>query len=110
MRTHTLLPLLTLLLLSPAVPAQEEAPPPPPLPETVPNGGGEELEPEVTIIRRGKDIIEEYRVDGQLYMIKITPNMGRPYYLMDTDGDGSLETRRDDLDDPEVVQWRIFTW
>ncbi|MCW8958360.1 MAG: DUF2782 domain-containing protein, partial [Gammaproteobacteria bacterium] len=47
---------------------------------------------------------------GQLYMIKITPGKGRPYYLVDTDGDGSLETRRNDLDSPEVIKWRIFTW
>jgi hypothetical protein len=70
----------------------------------------EELQPEVTIVHRGKEIIEEYRVGGQLYMIKITPSNGVPYYLMDTDGDGSLETRRNDLENPSVVQWRIFTW
>lgn len=70
----------------------------------------EELQPEVTIVRRGNETIEEYRVGGQLYMIKITPSNGIPYYLMDTDGDGSLETRRNDLENPSVVQWRIFTW
>jgi hypothetical protein len=70
----------------------------------------EELQPEVTIVRRGNETIEEYRVGGQLYMIKITPSKGAPYYLMDTDGDGSLETRRNDLENPSIVQWRIFTW
>lgn len=111
---RTLLPLLTGLLLSAAVHAQEEAPTPPPLPENqsaAPVGNtGEELQPEVTIIKRGKDVIEEYRISGQLYMVKISPAKGKPYYLMDTDGDGSLETRRNDLDNPEIVQWRIFTW
>ncbi|MCW8828129.1 MAG: DUF2782 domain-containing protein [Gammaproteobacteria bacterium] len=107
-----LLTLFAALLLNAAVLAQEVAPPPPPLPEsgTVPGASDEELQPEVTIIRRGKDVIEEYRVSGQLYMIKITPGKGRPYYLVDTDGDGSLETRRNDLDSPEVIKWRIFTW
>lgn len=105
-----LLPLLTGLLLSPAVIAQEEAPLPPPLPENATDAGNEELQPEISIIRRGDDIIQEYRLNGQLYMVKITPNKGQPYYLMDTDGDGSLETRRNELDNPEVIQWRIFTW
>ncbi|MFO7593186.1 MAG: DUF2782 domain-containing protein [Pseudomonadota bacterium] len=105
-----LLPLLIGLLLSPLVNARDEIPVPPPLPENVPPGNDEELQPEVTIIRRGEDIIQEYRVNGQLYMVKITPSKGKPYYLMDTDGDGSLETRRNELDNPEVIQWRIFTW
>ncbi|MGM0594254.1 MAG: DUF2782 domain-containing protein [Pseudomonadota bacterium] len=108
MRRYALL--FTGLLLSTAASAQQEIPLPPPLPDSVPAGSDQELEPEVTIIRRGDDTIEEYRVSGQLYMIKITPAMGKPYYLVDTDGDGSLETRRNGLDNPEVVQWRIFTW
>lgn len=70
----------------------------------------QELQPEVTIVHRGKETIEEYRVGGQLYMVKIIPSKGLPYYLMDMDGDGSLETRRNDLENPPVVQWRIFTW
>jgi hypothetical protein len=94
-----LLLLLTALLL--AAPLQAE--------ETT-TTSDEELQPEVTIMRRGNETIEEYRVGGQLYMIKITPSNGIPYYLMDTDGDGSLETRRNDLENPSVVQWRIFTW
>jgi len=92
------LPLLFAALLSSAPLAAEE------------EGSDEELQPEVTIVHRGKETIEEYRVGGQLYMVKITPSNGIPYYLMDTDGDGSLETRRNDLENPSVVQWRIFTW
>jgi hypothetical protein len=108
-----LLPLIAASLFASApLSAQEAAPPPPPLPQevidTLPEEGG--LEPQVTIIRRGEDVIEEYRVGGQLYMIKITPSKGLPYYLMDSDGDGSLETRRNELDNPEVVKWRIFSW
>jgi hypothetical protein len=94
-----LLLLLTTLLLATPLYAEEAV-----------AAGDEELQPEVTIVRRGNETIEEYRVGGQLYMIKITPSKGAPYYLMDTDGDGSLETRRNDLENPSVVQWRIFTW
>ena len=69
------------------------------------------LEPQITIIQRGSDTIEEYRHNNQLYMIKITPVKGYPYYLVDTDGDGSLDTRRNDLD-PAVLtpQWPLLRW
>jgi len=40
-----------------------------------------ELETEVTIIKRGEDIIEEHRVNGELLMIKVIPRIGPPYYL-----------------------------
>lgn len=38
-------------------------------------------EAEVTIIRRGQDIIEEHRINGELLMIKVIPRIGPPYYL-----------------------------
>lgn len=82
-----------------AIPGDEA----PPRPE-------EMAEPTVTIRRRGSDTIEEYRINGRLYMVKITPSKGFPYYLIDNDGDGSLETRRNDLDNPPTVQWRILSW
>jgi hypothetical protein len=75
-----------------------------------PQAQDQELQPEVTIIQRDGAAIEEYRVGGQLYMVKITPSKGLPYYLVDSDGDGVLETRRNELDNPEVVKWRIFSW
>ena len=109
-----LLPLLTLTLFTAPLSAQEETPPTLPEQESevvapAPQQD-EELQPEVTITRRGKDVVEEYRVGGQLYMVKITPDKGLPYYLIDSDGDGSLETRRNELDNPEVIMWRIFSW
>ncbi len=113
MRALSALPLLLALFASLAMAEENlaDAPPPPPLPsEDVYGQAGEEGEPQVTIKKRGKEVVEEYRMNGQLYMIKITPSKGQPYYLVDSDGDGSLETRRNSLDDPEVVKWRIFTW
>jgi len=82
----------------------QEAPPPPAAAED------QEMQPEVTIFKRKEETIEEYRLNGRLYMVKITPSKGYPYYLIDTDGDGSLETRRNELDNPPVVQWRLFEW
>lgn len=73
--------------------------------------GNETNGPGVTIIQRGRETIQEYRVGNQLYMIKVIPFKGPPYYLIDTDGDGTLETRRSDLH-PDVItpQWVLFRW
>jgi len=91
------------LLLAAALPlAAQEAKPPElqPLPEPPPPPPGYELdpalEPQVTIIKRGTDTVEEYRIGGKLYMIKITPGTGRPYYLVDR-GDGTF-VRYDNFD------------
>lgn len=74
-----------------------EAPPPPPenyaAPATEPAGG--EPEPEVTITTKGTDKHEEYRINGRLYMVKVTPAKGKPYYLIDNEGRGQL--RRSDF-------------
>jgi hypothetical protein len=68
-------------------------------------------EPEVTIVPRGNDVIEEYRIQGRLYMIRVIPRRGVPYYLVDTDGDGNLETRRNELsEDLLVPSWTLFRW
>lgn len=71
----------------------------------------EVLEPKVTIHEDGRGVIEEYRLNGSLYMIKVTPSMGLPYYLIDTDGDGELESRRNELDpDVMIPAWMILRW
>lgn len=38
-------------------------------------------EPEITIRKKGSDTVEEYRMNGELYMMKVTPEHGVPYYL-----------------------------
>ena len=43
-------------------------------------------------------------------MVKVTPENGIPYFLIDYDGDGQLEARKDALDDVLVTQWVLFTW
>ncbi|TXF13827.1 DUF2782 domain-containing protein [Pelomicrobium methylotrophicum] len=69
-----------------------EPPPPPPGYELDPS-----LEPQVTIIQRGEEKIEEFRINGRLYMIKVTPRNGPPYYLIDYHGNGDF-IRRDGPD------------
>ncbi|AGA89474.1 Protein of unknown function (DUF2782) [Thioflavicoccus mobilis 8321] len=68
------------------------------------------VEPEVTIIERGQDVIYEYRVRGQLYMVKVQPIAGPTYYLLDTDGDGTLDTRDDRPLNMATQQWLLFDW
>lgn len=82
---------------------------PPPPPEMIPFDAA--IEPQVTIKKRENDTIEEFRVNGQLYMIKVTPANGLPpYYLIDSNGTGSF-TRMDSLDTGvRVPQWIIGTF
>jgi Protein of unknown function (DUF2782) len=66
-----------------------------PLPDPPPPPKGYELdsklEPEVTIVRRGNETVEEYRMGGRLYMMKVTPaGGGTPYFLVDHNGDGTF--------------------
>lgn len=87
----------------------EDIPEPPVLPDPVESG--EAIEPEITIIHREEALIEEYRVNGNLYMVKITPSVGKPYYLIDRDGDGQMESRFSGIyDDIIVPQWVLFRW
>jgi hypothetical protein len=86
----------------------EPVPGPPELPD--PLETGENIEPVVTIIKKDDATIEEYRVNGNLYMVKVTPVVGPSYYLIDNNGDGQLNTRRRELDDPIVPTWVLFRW
>ena len=87
----------------------EELPAPLPPPERIEYD--EEMEPEVTIIQRKDATVEEYRLNGRLYMVKIMPVVGKPYYFVDRDGDGLMESRMSDLYNPmKVPQWVIFSW
>lgn len=85
---------LLALLCAVALPAAAQTRPPDllPLPEPPPPPGlvDATLEPQVTIRRQGEDRVEEYRIHGRLYMIKVTPPHGRPYYLVDRKGNGSF--------------------
>lgn len=67
-------------------------------------------EPEVRIIRKKDTVIEEYRVNGRVRFVKITPSSGSPYYMVDTDGDGVLETRDDNFTNPPINQWILLQW
>jgi uncharacterized protein DUF2782 len=103
--------LVTGLLAFIAMTIQAADAPPPPA-SLSDQEGQEEIEPEVVIIQRDDKTIEEYRVNGQLYMIKVTPKHAPPYYLLDKDGDGTMETKTaTDLEpDIQIPRWVLFRW
>lgn len=104
---------LFVLLMAVAAPLAAQQPPgleplpePPPIPE---GAAGDALEPEVTILKRGEDTVEEFRIKGRLYMVKVTPPHGVPFYLVDQNGDGVL-LRQDVLPALSVPMWVIKSW
>lgn len=79
-------------------------PPPPP-----PGVSDQSLQPQVTVTKRGENKVEEYRVNGKLYMLKVTPPHGTPYYLIDRQGNGTWV--RAPTDSGLVVpQWVIHSF
>jgi hypothetical protein len=100
-----------------ALPAAAQSPSRPPdlqpIPEPPPLPAGavdDDSEPQITITQRGQDKVEEYRLSGKLYMIKVTPPHGVPYYLVDEKGDGVM-TRKDTLTSgTRPPMWVIKRW
>jgi len=118
-RNWMALALLLTLFCTPAVlMAQSDLEKPPEIPPVdaeeqplPPKVQDEQLEPTVTIREEEGEQIEEYRYNGQVYMVKVTPRVGVPYYLVDTDGDGNLETSPSKgLDPVKPVFWKIKEW
>ena len=94
------LPALVLVLVACAALAQKpppgleplpEPPPPPPMPE------GSLDEPRVQIPIQKEDKVEPIRQNGRVVAVRVTPPGGKPYYLIDTSGNGNW-MRRDSLD------------
>lgn len=78
----------------------------------VPNRSADEQnEPEVVIRKRGKNMVEEYRINGRLYKVKVTPSKGPSYFMVDSDGDGIMDQRYDKLGQAvSTPQWVLFSW
>ncbi len=113
MRLNNLLPVMALLLPlwanAGGVPKNleplPEAPPPPGVVD-----GDPALEPEITITKRGEDKVEEYRIHGELYMMKITPPHGVPYYLMKEDQEGGWSRMEGPTPPLVVPKWILFNF
>ena len=121
MKIRRIISCLAILALAGAIPsalAQEDLEKPPPMPEVgedvpiPPKVPQEQIEPTVTIREEEQRLIEEYRMNGRLYMVKITPKVGPAYYYIDTDGDGQLELdpSQQALNPVQPVYWKIKEW
>ena len=91
-----------------ASPQEEEAlsaPPPPSSP-----AAGEPTEPEINISETPEGIVYEYRVRGRVYMVRVQPQVGPPYYFIDTNGDGILDAQSDSPMNASVQQWVLYSW
>lgn len=98
---------LTLLFSAPIF---AQTPPDSKPPELVPLD--DSLEPQVTIIKREGETVEEYRANGRLYKIKVIPENGIPYILIDHRGDGVFAPPADAPGTPglSVPMWVIGTF
>jgi hypothetical protein len=87
----------------PTVPL-EDLPPPPPMITTQP-----EPEPQVTQRNDADQSVQEYRLKGKLYMMRVTPKNGPPYVLIDLKGDGTFTRQENALDNGvRVPQWVLM--
>jgi hypothetical protein len=85
---------------------QPDLQPLPPPPALDANSADPDLEPQVTITKKKDVVIEEYRVGGKLFKIKVTPKIGKPYYLIDERGDGEFSR----MDGPDAANMRPPRW
>jgi len=112
LKTHKWLGMVVLsFLLLPALVLAKEPPPNlEPLEEIPPpkiSGDADPGEPEITIIKKETETVEEYRINGQLYMIKVTPANGVPYYLHKEDQDGEW-VNSGPIAPMSIPKWTIF--
>jgi hypothetical protein len=70
-----------------------------------------DIAPAVTLREHENRLVEEFRVNNNLYMIKITPSVGAPYFLVDEDGSGDMAWHRGASQFQEnIPQWALFSW
>jgi hypothetical protein len=53
------------------------------------------------------DVVTEYRVAGQLRVVKVEPSRGPAYYLYDRDGDGKMDPLKGDA---PVTYYKLYGW
>jgi len=70
----------------------------------------EQIQPQVIIRQEDDRVVHEYSADGQVYMIKVIPNVGPAYYLIDTTGQGNFESDQPHMEPVRPAYWRLFDW
>ena len=82
-----------------------------PIPEKIQEPPSPDAAPTVSIRTDSGsgDVVEEYRQNGRIYMVKVKPLKGPAYTLLDTNGDGRLD--ESDGEGPvRPVYWTIYEW
>ena len=64
---------------------------------------------ETTRTEANGDVVSEYRVEGQLRMVRVQPPRGPIYYLIDANGDGRLDSSKGE-GPVSPVYYRIYGW
>ncbi len=103
----TVLPAIALAQTSKLPPDLQPIPEPPPMPAGVVD---QDQEPDITINQRNGNKEEEYRLGGKLYMVKVTPPHGTPYYLVDEQGNGVMTRMNTLTSGTRPPMWVIKTW
>lgn len=74
-------------------------------------GGGDPQIPDdavsATHTETNGDVVIQYRVAGQLRMVKVVPFRGPTYYLYDRDGDGNIDPVKGDA---PVTYYKLFSF
>jgi hypothetical protein len=113
MKKHLEKILIALMLVSLPAMAADKAPAPPkgstPVPDGAPTASDIE-EPSITIRSKGSERVEEFRLRGKLYMIRVTPPKGKPYFLVDQMGRGEFTRHEGPAAPTAVPQWVIKTF
>ena len=65
-------------------------------------------EPKVTIVQDGDKQMQIHQVNGRVYGIKVIPKVGKPYFLVDPNGDGKFI--RNEIDRILIPQWTLLEW
>lgn len=102
--------LAAILLVTGSTGTAEEAEPISAPPAPPPLQSGEPLEPQVTIRRTEREVIYEYRRNGQLFLVRVQPRFGPPYHFVDVDNDGTLDYRPGEPVRNNIHQWLLFRW
>ena len=83
----------------------DDIPPPPPMSQL----DAAAYEPVVSTRMEGDQEVQEYRVKGKLFMQRVTPKHGKPYILIDHQGDGTMTRHDNPLDSGvRVPQWTLL--
>lgn len=116
---HKLL-IFTFLLSPPLIAAAQDIEQPEGAPHTIRSqeintdepGGFDPGGADIKIITEGDKTIEEYSLNGRVYMVKIQQKGFAPYYLIDRNGDGRMDEQVSELMGPATPppNWVLFRW